>query len=87
MPHVHASSSQAFAPAPRGARRGLLLLAVLGVAALPPVVTSPKVRAPVAAGLLRPWIILPMGLAESLASDSLRDVLVHECAHVVRLDA
>ena len=60
---------------------------VLGIAALPPVVTSPKVRAPIAAGLLRPWILLPEGLAESLASDSLRDVLVHECAHVVRLDA
>ena len=59
----------------------------LGVAALPPVVVSPAVRAPVAVGLLRPWVILPEGLAESLASDSLRDVLVHECAHVVRLDA
>ena len=59
----------------------------LGVAALPPVVTSARVRAPVAAGLWRPWVILPEGLAESLASDSLRDVLIHECAHVVRLDA
>ena len=59
----------------------------LGVAALPPVVTSPTVRGPVAVGLLRPRVILPEGLAESLASDSLRDVLVHECAHVVRLDA
>ena len=59
----------------------------LGVAALPPVVTSPAVRAPVAVGLLRPRVILPEGLAESLTSDSLRDVLVHECAHVVRLDA
>ena len=59
----------------------------LGVAALPPVVTSSKVRAPVTIGLLRPWVILPEGLAESLASDSLRDVLVHECAHVVRHDA
>ena len=63
------------------------VLDVLGVAALPPVVTSPNVRAPVAAGLWRPWIILPEGLADSLASDALRDVLVHECAHVVRLDA
>ncbi len=59
----------------------------LGVAALPPVVTSPKVRAPVVVGLLRPRVIFPEGLAESLASDSLRDVLVHECAHVVRFDA
>jgi hypothetical protein len=36
MPAAYASSSQAFAPAPRGARRGSLLLAVLGVAALGP---------------------------------------------------
>jgi hypothetical protein len=36
MPAAHASSSQAFAPASHGARRGSLLLAVLGVAALGP---------------------------------------------------
>lgn len=36
MPHVHASSSQAFAPALRGARRGSLLLAALGVTTLGP---------------------------------------------------
>jgi beta-lactamase regulating signal transducer with metallopeptidase domain len=59
----------------------------LGVAALPPVVTSPTVRAPVAVGLFRPWIMLPEGLAESITSDALRDVLVHECALIVRLDA
>ncbi len=32
-------------------------------------------------------MILPEGLAEALECDSLRDVLVHECAHIVRLDA
>jgi hypothetical protein len=36
MPHAHASSSQAFAPAPQSARRGSLLLAVLGAAVLGP---------------------------------------------------
>ncbi len=30
--------------------------------------------------------MLPEGLAESISSDALRDVLVHECAHVFRLD-
>jgi beta-lactamase regulating signal transducer with metallopeptidase domain len=59
----------------------------LGVASLPPVVASPDVRAPVAVGLLSSRVILPEGLAESLANDALHDVLVHECAHVVRLDA
>jgi beta-lactamase regulating signal transducer with metallopeptidase domain len=61
--------------------------ATLGVAALPPLVTSPEVRGPVAVGLLRPRVFLPEGLAESIASDAFRDVLIHECAHVVRLDA
>jgi len=59
----------------------------LGVATLPPIVTSPTVRGPVAVGLCSSRVVLPEGLAEAIASDSLRDVLVHECAHVVRLDA
>ncbi len=59
----------------------------LGVAVLPPVFTSPEIRGPVAVGLLRPRVILPNGMAESNAGDSLREVLVHECAHVLRLDA
>ncbi len=59
---------------------------VLGVASLPPIVTSATVHGPVAVGLLRPRVVLPEGLAESISSDALRDVLVHECAHVLRLD-
>jgi beta-lactamase regulating signal transducer with metallopeptidase domain len=59
----------------------------LGLGTLPPVVVSPEVRGPVAVGLLRPRVLLPEGLAESIASAALRDVLIHEYAHVVRLDA
>jgi beta-lactamase regulating signal transducer with metallopeptidase domain len=59
---------------------------VLGLASLPPVVTSAAARGPVAVGFLSPRVVLPEGLAESIASDALRDVLVHECAHVVRRD-
>ncbi|MGP0063668.1 MAG: M56 family metallopeptidase [Isosphaeraceae bacterium] len=59
----------------------------LGVEVLPPVLTSTAVRGPVAAGLLRSIVVLPEGLTESISSDALRDVLVHECAHVLRLDA
>ena len=59
----------------------------LGVTSLRPVLTSAAIRAPVAVGLFRPRVVLPEGLAESISSDSLRDVLVHEYAHVVRLDA
>ena len=60
---------------------------LMGVAEIPPVVTSTSVRGPIVAGLLRPRIVLPAGLAESISEPSLCDVLVHECAHVVRGDA
>jgi len=58
----------------------------LGIAAVPPVVTSPMAAGPVAVGLFRPCVVLPEGLAEAISSESLRDVLVHECAHVLRFD-
>ena len=49
--------------------------------------TSAAIDGPVVVGLVRPRVILPDGLAESLPSDPLRDVLIHECAHIARLDA
>ena len=49
--------------------------------------TSTAISGPVVVGLLRPRVILPGGLAESIASDQLRDILIHEGAHVVRRDA
>ncbi len=58
----------------------------LGVATLPPIVTSPTAREPVAVGLLQPRVVLPEGLAEVASRDVLRDVLIHECAHVFRRD-
>ncbi len=61
--------------------------AALGAASLPPVVTSSAVAGPVAVGLLRPRVVLPEGLPEALTINELRDVLVHECAHVLRHDA
>ncbi len=61
--------------------------AAMGVAVLPPIVTSAAARGPVAVGLLRPRVVLPDRLAESISSRSLCDVLVHESAHVLRGDA
>ena len=61
--------------------------AALDLTTLPPIVTSPAVCEPLAIGLLRPRVVLPEGLAETLTTDALGDVLVHECAHVVRRDA
>ncbi len=59
----------------------------LGVTSLRPVLTSATLCAPVAVGLFRARVVLPEGLVKSISSDSLRDVLVHEYAHIVRLDA
>ena len=60
---------------------------LMTVAEMPPIVTSTSVRGPIVAGLLRPRVVLPAGLAESISDRSLCDMLVHECAHVVRGDA
>ena len=58
----------------------------LGVASLPPIVCSSRVREPLAIGLVGPVVVLPEGLPESISSDALRHILVHECAHIVRRD-
>ena len=60
---------------------------VLGMPALPAIMTSATARGPVAVGLLRPRVVLPEGLADSISGRSLCEVLVHECAHVLRRDA
>ncbi len=59
----------------------------LRLPALPPIEISAAARGPVAAGLFRPRIVLPDGMAELISESALRDVIVHECAHVFRRDA
>ncbi|HLK57550.1 MAG TPA: M56 family metallopeptidase [Chthonomonadaceae bacterium] len=49
---------------------------------LPPIFTSREIALPVSIGLLRPRVILPEGLAETLSSTQLRHVLLHEGAHI-----
>jgi beta-lactamase regulating signal transducer with metallopeptidase domain/protocatechuate 3,4-dioxygenase beta subunit len=58
----------------------------LSVARPPEICLSPDVRSPLVAGWLRPIVILPEDLPERLSSHQLREVLVHECAHVARRD-
>ncbi len=53
---------------------------------LPPVYLSDAVSGPVAIGILRGGIVLPRALASTLPLSQLRDVLVHEMAHVWRRD-
>jgi beta-lactamase regulating signal transducer with metallopeptidase domain len=61
----------------------------LGVKRLPRVLAwrGAEMRiTPVTAGVLRPVIVLSTDLLHTLREDELRDVLVHECAHVLRRD-
>ena len=53
---------------------------------MPDLVLSKRVSGPVAAGLFRPRVVLPEGMVDRLTSQQLRDILVHEVAHVVRRD-
>jgi beta-lactamase regulating signal transducer with metallopeptidase domain/thiol-disulfide isomerase/thioredoxin/protocatechuate 3,4-dioxygenase beta subunit len=70
-----------------GARRLLEEVGrVLGVRRLPQVLISRRVTTPLAVGFLRPTIILPERLIGMASEDEMRDVLVHEAAHIVRRD-
>lgn len=48
----------------------------------PPIFTSPRVASPVVVGLFRPLVILPEGLARTLSPVQLRQILLHEYAHI-----
>jgi beta-lactamase regulating signal transducer with metallopeptidase domain len=56
----------------------------LGVGRLPVIASSPRLAGPAALGVLKPTVILPEGWFETVPAESLRDLLIHECAHLVR---
>jgi hypothetical protein len=60
---------------------------MLSVERLPVICVSPDVRSPLMAGLFFPRVILPESLPERSTSHQLRDILLHECAHVLRRDS
>ena len=53
---------------------------------LPPIAISDLVPSPIVLGMWHPTIVLPRALLHSGPATRLRDVLIHECAHVVRRD-
>ena len=59
----------------------------LGLARSLRVFTSARVPVPLSLGLSRGSIVLPEGLSDTLSDSQLRDVLVHEAAHLTRRDA
>ncbi len=59
----------------------------VGLRKLPPIAISPSVPMPLVVGLRRPAIVIPCELMRPEAGSCLRDVLIHEAAHVARCDA
>ncbi|WP_165070830.1 M56 family metallopeptidase [Paludisphaera rhizosphaerae] len=60
--------------------------AALGASEFPAVLASSAIGEPLVVGLLKPTILLPARLAEDGTPEALRDVLIHEGAHVLRRD-
>ncbi len=56
---------------------------MMGLRVAPPVMVSPKVGTPCSIGLVRPVLVLPETMVSTLTPEALRDILVHECAHVL----
>jgi beta-lactamase regulating signal transducer with metallopeptidase domain len=67
-------------------QRALELLSEVWQGPLPNVRVSDRISAPVSAGVLRPMILLPESVCQSLSTGQLRDVLLHEAAHIRRRD-
>lgn len=52
----------------------------------PRLLVSERVRSPISAGILRPVVLLPAAILSSLSRAELRQVLLHELAHIRRRD-
>ena len=57
-----------------------------GMTVLPPILASNRIAVPLVVGGIRPIILLPASLPGSVGPARLHDVLLHECAHVLRRD-
>ncbi|MBN1674609.1 MAG: M56 family metallopeptidase [Kiritimatiellae bacterium] len=57
-----------------------------GMRRAPEVLWSKLIDRPLAVGVLRPRVLLPVGLAEGLSPERLEQVLAHECGHLARRD-
>jgi hypothetical protein len=58
----------------------------LGIHIVPLVAYSRRVSVPVVVGILRPMILLPIGLGSGLTLPQLETILIHELAHIRRFD-
>jgi beta-lactamase regulating signal transducer with metallopeptidase domain len=53
---------------------------------LPRIAVSRRASTPIVTGIMRPVIVLPREVLAALDPVALREVLIHECAHIVRRD-
>ena len=67
-------------------REAWLALGHRNVHRMPELVFSDSVSGPVAAGVRSPKIVLPESVAGQIDAEQLRDILIHEVAHVARGD-
>jgi len=58
----------------------------LGLETLPAIAVSELAPMPLVLGCLRPVVVLPLRMVATSTATQLRDVLIHECAHIVRRD-
>ena len=58
----------------------------LGLRVLPAIAYCRRISAPMVLGLVRPMILLPAALATGLTAEQFTAVLLHELAHIRRLD-
>ncbi|MEX1232614.1 MAG: M56 family metallopeptidase [Planctomycetaceae bacterium] len=61
-------------------------LQLLHVKRPPPLLTSLRVSTPLVVGIMRPAIVLPVGMADELDRAEIQHILIHELAHVIRRD-
>jgi beta-lactamase regulating signal transducer with metallopeptidase domain len=58
----------------------------VGLRVIPVVAYCERITMPMVVGLIKPMILLPVGLAAGLTISQLESVLLHELAHIRRLD-
>jgi beta-lactamase regulating signal transducer with metallopeptidase domain/thiol-disulfide isomerase/thioredoxin/protocatechuate 3,4-dioxygenase beta subunit len=84
--HMRLRDARALEPGTLAVDYGLLCKRC-GLARPVPLLVTPWVSSPAVWGLLRPRVLVPPGLAESLPTGQLTWVLLHELIHVRRRDA
>ncbi len=57
-----------------------------GLECCPQICRSTEVATPIVTGLMRPTVIIPVGMEQELTNEQYESLLIHELAHVVRRD-